>query len=341
MDLSINKFNFHDLVQASVSCDSSFASEFFLREYQYHATAKADNDLPMVNLEYRLNSPIPDGFTHYRHKILANMGYTAQISDGRVDLSVSGNKVAVPIAHHMLLHSAIRWLAANNNALLLHAGSVAKNGKSIIFSGKGGAGKTTTTSLILSSSDGWQIHADDYVFLKNGQSLAYVTRSHLYKDLLSWVPEVSPRLTTWERVRLEVLGQIRKHTQEGIKWPVRLSSDRLWPDVEICDHAQPAGIFLLERENIPAPKLIQETDIEMAVDELIDMNFYEARHFIYLLKKSGTYTETWLNGWKDKERNSLLNTLKSVPVYHFILPSYSDRSRQSNEITSALNELVK
>ena len=341
MPLQTNVFNFHKIAQANLTCDGDFANQFFVDEYRYHLIPEILKDLPTVSLTYHLNKPIPGGYTQYRHKIFANLGFHCDISKNNVLLDIYGNNVAVPIAHHMLLHSSIRWLTANNNGLLLHAGSVAKNGKSVIFSGRGGAGKTTTTSLILSSGDGWQIHADDYIFLRQEKSLAYVTRSHLYKDLLSWVPEVGPRLTTWEKVRLEVLGQIRYHTQEGIKWPVRLSSDRLWPDVEICDHADAAAILLLDRQDVSTPKIVLETNLDKAADELIEMNFYEARHYIELLKKAGIFTDTWLSEWKDLERAALMTTLSKVPVYHFVMPFYSDKSQQSSELLHSLNELVK
>lgn len=334
-------FNFHHFVQASVTCEGAFAEQFFLDEYRYHYVASTPAQLPTVNLKYILNKNIPLGYTHYRHKMLAKLGFDIQLSPETIDLSIYGNNIAVPIAHHMLLHSSIRNLTANTGGLLLHAGSVAKNGKSIIFSGKGGAGKTTTTSLVLSSNDGWQVHADDYVFLKNEQSLAYVTRSHLYKDLLSWVPEVGPRLTTWEKVRLEVLGQIRRHTQEGIKWPVRLSSSRLWPNVQICDSAKPAAILLLERQDVSAPSLNIEKDLEKAAEELIDMNFYEARHFIGLLEKAGKLSGAWLQEWKAKERANLLTSLAAIPVYHFVMPFYNDKSRQGSALLGTLNDLVR
>ncbi len=335
------EFNFHNIAGASITCDSVFANDFFQDEYRYHTTSDDISALPTVELSYYLNKKIPASFTHYRHKLLANLGFDCELSDTEVSLSIYGNRMAVPIAHHMLLHSGIRWLAANNSAILLHAGAVAKNNKSVIFSGMGGAGKTTTTSLILSANDGWQIHADDYIFLKDSQSKAYVTRSHLYRDLLSWVPEVGVRLTPWERIKLEFLGEIRKRTMEGIKWPVRLSANRLWPNTKIADTATPAAILLLERDQISKPELVEITNKELAVEELIEMNFYEARHFISLMKKSGKYSESWFKKWYSLEKDQLKQILSTIPVYKFVLPYYSDNAKQSKELLESINELVK
>lgn len=341
MEMENHHFIFHNIVGALVTCDAPFANNFFQDEYRYHSTPTKLANLPFVDLTYSLNKKIPSSYTKYRHKLFANMGYEIDLGERTAKISVVGNQVAVPIAHHMLLHSAIRWLAANNSSILLHAGAVAKNNKSVIFSGKGGAGKTTTTSLILSANDDWQIHADDYIFLKDRQSLAYVTRSHLYKDLLSWVPEVGVRLTPWEKIKLEFLGEVRKRTSEGIKWPVRLSADRLWPNTQIADSATPAAILLLERGQVPNPRLEELKDKQVAVDELVEMNFYEARHFVALMKKSGKYSETWYQQWHSLEKDRLFSLLGSIPVYKFVLPYYSDKAKQSQELLRSINELVK
>jgi hypothetical protein len=257
-----------------------------------------------------------------------------------MDLQVYGNRIAVSMVHHMLVHPSLRWLAAGGGTLLLHAGAVAKNGKSLIFTGKGGAGKTTTTSLILASGDDWQLHADDYVFLGGGQSKAYVTRSHLYRDLLKWVPELGARLTSWERIRLEVLGAIRKYSGERLKWAVRLGPDRLWPGKTIANTATPAAILLLERANVPAPQLLPIEDPSATADDLLEMNFGEARHFLSLLAKAGTLDETWLAAWKATERALLVKILAETPAYRLVLPFAQSAAEVKATLLPILEKLI-
>jgi len=322
MALPPMNFQFHDIAAISVWSDAPFARAFFEAEYGYHHVDAAPPDnLPRAFLDFRLDTQPPAGFTRHSHKILARWGYKLTIDPGNVDIRVYGNQLAVPMVHHMLVHPSLRWLAAGAGTLLLHAGAVAKNGKSLIFTGKGGAGKTTTTSLELTSGSGWQPHADDYIFLRPGpQSMAYMTRSHLYRDLLKWVPEVGSQLTTWERVRLEFFGALRKYSGEQIKWPVRLGPQRLWPGKSIADKATPAAILLLERANVPAPELIRIDDLSGAVHELLEMNFGEARHFLTLLAKAGQLDESWLAAWKETERILLAKMLAEVPSYRLVLP---------------------
>jgi hypothetical protein len=320
MALPPQVYRFHDIAAVEVWSDSPFARAFFEAEYGYHRVDGPQTGLPHAFLDFRLDSAPPEGFTRHVHKLLARWDYRLTISPGEIELHVYGNRVAVSMVHHMLVHPSLRWLAAGGGTLLLHAGAVAKNGKSLIFTGKGGAGKTTTTSLILASENDWQLHSDDYVFLGSGQSKAYVTRSHLYRDLLKWVPEIGARLTPWERIRLEFLGAVRKYSGERLKWAVRLGPERLWPGKTIADTATPAAILLLERAKVSTPELIPVDDINGTVNDLLEMNFGEARHFLTLLQKTGALDKQWLAAWKHTERTLLTKVLAETPTYRLVLP---------------------
>ena len=345
-------FRFHDIAAVSVASDSAFVNQFFEAEYGYHASEprtviqhRTDAELqpafPRAALNFHLGGGAPAGFTQHVHKVLARWDYRIKLQPGAVDLDVYGNQAAVAMVHHMLVHPSLRWLAANHDTLLLHAGAVAKNGQSLIFTGKGGAGKTTTTSLVLASGEGWQIHADDYVFLGAQSSQAYVTRSHLYRDLLNWVPEVRSRLTAWEGLRLEFFGALRKYSREGLKWPVRLSPQRLWPGTPIAPIARPAAILLLERADVPAPLLKPVNSLDETAADLLEMNFGEARHFLTLLRKANALDDRWLAAWKDQEANLIGRALQQTATRRLILPySQSARGAQSS-LMPLLDGLIK
>ncbi len=338
-------FQFEETAAVEVCCEVRLAREFFEAEYGYHAVDRLAQGLPRVRLAFELDGAAPVGFTRHTHKGLARWSYSIDLQPNLIDLRVHGNRFAVPMVHHMLVHPALRWLAAQNGTLLLHAGAVAKSGRSLVLTGKGGAGKTTTTSLILASG-GWQLHADDYVFLRPGtvRSLAYVTRSHLYRDLLKWVPQVSARLTFWERVRLEFFGALRRYSGERLKWPVRLEPGRLWPENSIAASARPAAVLLLERGELSAPRqkspglpqLIPLQELESTVNDLLEMNFGEARHFLTLLKKAGRLDPAWLEAWQLAEHTLLAGLLSEIPAYRLILP----RNQSAQEVNASLLPLL-
>ena len=340
MPLPPQVFQFHDIAAVEVWSDSPFARAFFEAEYGYHRVDGPSTGLPHAFLDFRLDSAPPEGFTRHVHKLLARWGYRLTINPGEIDIRVYGNRVAVSMVHHMLVHPSLRWLAAGGGTLLLHAGAVAKNGRSLIFTGKGGAGKTTTTSLILASGNDWQLHADDYIFLGSGQSKAYVTRSHLYRNLLKWVPKIGSRLTFWERIQLEFLGAVRKYSGERLKWAVRLGPERLWPGKAIADTATPAAILLLERADLRSPELIPSDDLNGTINDLVEMNFGEARHFLVLLQKAGALDERWLAAWKETERTLLANLLAETPVYRLVLPFSQSADDVKATLLPVLEKLV-
>ncbi len=344
-------FQFHDIASVEVSTDSPVARAFFEAEYNYHnlkiptfQTLQSTldcKDLPHVFLDYHQNFVAPKGYTRHSHKILARWNYNLKIKPGSIDIRVNGSQIAIPLVHHMLLHPSLRWLSCIKGTLLLHAGAVAKNNKSLLFTGKGGTGKTTTTSLILAAGQGWQIHADDYVFTNGFESKAYITRSHLYRDLKKWVPDVKTRLTVWEQIRLEFLGALRKYTRDGIKWPVRVNPQHLWPNITIANSATPAAILLLERSDVPRPALLPLNCLEETINDLLNMNFGEAGHFLTLLKKAGELDNNWLNGWKESERELITILLSKNASYRLVLPLSNSSYDIQSTLMPILNELVE
>ena len=344
-------FQFHDIASVEVSTDSPVARAFFEAEYNYHnlnissfQTSQSTLDyegLPNAFLDYHQNSVVPNGYTRHSHKILARWNYNLKIKPGSIDIRVNGNQIAISLVHHMLLHPSLRWLSCNNGSLLLHAGAVAKNNKSLLFTGKGGAGKTTTTSLILAAGQGWQIHADDYVFTNGLESKAYITRSHLYRDLQKWVPAVKTRLTVWEQIRLEFLGALRKYTRDGIKWPVRINPQHLWPNITIANSATPAAILLLERSDVPRPALLPLNSVEETINDLLNMNFGEARHFLALLRKAGELDTNWLNAWKESERDLITILLSKNTTHRLVLPLSNSSYDIQTTLMPILDELVE
>jgi hypothetical protein len=313
-------FDFHGLAGVEVIAPRAQAA-FFAAEYAHHRVADLPEDCPRVRL---LMEPRPrPAWTRHTHKLLARWSYAVDLDDDEITLRVSGSGPAVAMIHHMLVHPALRWLAARQGALMLHAGAVARGGGSVLFTGRGGAGKTTTVSLALALGRAWGLHADDYVFLRPGEpphSLAYFTRSHLYLPLVRWLPALQARLTPAERRRLELFGRLRAWTHEGVKWPVRVEPERLWPGKPLVPVAEPRGLLVLDRGDAPDPTLEELPASDDLAESLIDMNFGEARHFLALLEKDDALDPGWLADWRARERELLDAILDAVDVYRLCIP---------------------
>lgn len=329
-------FAFNQSAALQIETEWLPARDFFAAEYAFHRTNTLDPNLPLLRV--LLKTRQQPGWVAHRHKLLARWNYNIHIEPQTITLQASGNRWAIPMIHHMLIHPSLRWLSARNGKLLLHAGGVARKGHSILFTGKGGAGKTTLTSLLLSTGR-WQIHADDYVFLQSGEgSHAYITRAHLYRPLLRWVPQMAARLTVPQRLKLEILGRIRAWSGERLKWPVRLPFAHLWPDLEIARQARPAALLLLERGD--AFRLTPLTASPSVVQTLLEMNFHEARHYLTLLQKSGTTSAHWITDWQNQEKELLAKICREVPLYRLEVPGEQTAQRDHETFFALMDSLV-
>jgi hypothetical protein len=339
-------FDFYGIAGVQVNTAISSVAEFFMAEYAYHRVESLPDLEPRVIINFLDVATAGSHWSRHTHKILARWSYAIEFSENRVVLQVIGNRFSIPMIHHMLVHAALRYLVSFQNTLLFHSGAVATNGRSILFTGQGGVGKTTTTSLLLSQPEHrWALHADDYVFLKPGVgTMAYLTRSHLYLDLLSWVPGLDARLSLSEHIRLEFFGRVRSWSSDRIKWPVRLSLDRLWPENELCHQANPAALVLLKRGEVTQPNLAILQSGSEIVDGLIEMNFYEARHFQTLLKKnlSPSRADPLIASWREREKAILAAWVQQVPVYQLVLPiRHLPREQIANMVLQQISSLVR
>jgi hypothetical protein len=341
-------FDFHGVVAAQIYTQNEQVKNFYEAEYQHHRAEKIDPESPQVILKFEYKPgwiPCPPGYTRHIFKALAHWAYRIEFSGDQIIINAFGNHWAIPMVHHMLLHPALRYLASKHGVLMLHAGAVAHRGCSLIFTGHGGAGKTTTTSLTLAKGGNeWAIHADDYVFLSSGpKSFAYITRSHLYRDLIALIPEIGNRLTNSERLQLEIFGSIRSWSRDQITWPVRLPVDRLWPEYPINFDAIPAALLILEKGDSTSLRLENIDPFEAPVDDLIDMNFGEAGHFLNLVKKNqavSNYT-SWLGEWRHNEHNLLEQRIKEIPVYSLKRPGDVETLAPfQDELMEKLDDLI-
>jgi hypothetical protein len=337
-------FNFHGLVGFSLDCQAEYAHNFFRSEYGW----AGDDQLPDSRIMLRWThsaAPIfqPGAGVYHQHKLAARWRYRLSIQPNLIEIEATGNALALTMVHHMLVHPSLRLLASQQGVILLHGAGLVLDGRSLVFSGIGGTGKTTTTSLLLDQGRfDWRLHADDYTFItEQAQSLAYLTRAHLYRDLLAWVPDLGDRLGSSQKFKLIVNNLMLKASGGRLRWAVRVPLGTLWPDRAKQTEAGLAGLIMLRRSANQEPKLSRVTDQARLHDELTAMNNYEARHFIRLLRKSlpGATAEPILQSWQERESRILTTILATAPSYWLELPVFpaGDKSTGSR-IEAALGE---
>jgi len=334
-------YDFHGLVGLRVQTKSSFAADYFNAEYG-SAAGDIPEELPIVVLDWTDSSlprrPGPD----YRlkiHKGLARWYYRLRFEPERILIEATGNRMAVSMVHHMLVHGCLRHLCSSHEAIMLHAAALALGGRSLLFAGSGGVGKTTVSSILLDQGGpGWELHADDYVFLGSaGDTYSYPSRSHLYVDYLKAVPSASNKLSARQRIHLWVFGTVRRVSGDRIKWPLRVEPRLLWPERVSASHAQTQAVLLLERGRAEEISLEPLSDSAALVDQLLQVNFYEARHTIELIE--GFLSPPGCpEQWQARERETLRQGLEQAPAYRLSMPETPSIDRA--KLVSILQQLV-
>ena len=340
-------YDFHQLAGFDLSTDNAAAIRFFDAEYgAFKTTAGTASEVRLSWQGRRPLAPPSNGQRFHSHKLLARWTYQISIEAGRVGLAARGNRWALPMVHHMMVHPALRYVVSGKGTMLLHGAAVVHDGRSLIITGGGGAGKTTTASLLLAYGAGqWRPHADDYVFVKtDGTTYAYPTRSHLYHNLLAWAPDLGRRLTVMERLWIRSLWAVRRGSGERLKWPVRVAAQRLWPERPTAVMAQAHAVILLERGNDAAPVLHPIPTPSFPVDDLIGMNFAEARYFLSLVQLGAqpARPDDWQARWRAQETAILRQVSHRVPAFRLVIPRRpASRAEASRLMVAMLEEVMQ
>jgi hypothetical protein len=339
----ITYFEFNKVADLTVNTKCHKAMEHFSEEYHHHQISSINPYLAQVIYNFKeLKSPFyfpRKDYSLHIHKLFSIGWYRLNISENRIEIDVIGNSMEIAMSQHMLVHPSLRYMSSMHDTLMLHAGAISNNGKSLIFTGKGGMGKTTTTSLLLSYNNSWKIHADDYIFLTpEPKSFCYLTNSHLYDKLIYWIPELYKRLSRKEQKKLWLFGKVRKYSGGTIRLPVRVKPEILWPQHGIEKVALPSAIFLLERNENEELSIKKITDYPHAIDQLMEMNFGEVQHFLKLIKRNHSINDfnEWLQQWKFRERGILEQIVKKVPIYNLYLPKSATNPKVLSKDLSAL-----
>ncbi len=125
----------------------------------------------------------------------------------------------------------------------------------------------------------------------------------------------------------------------ALSWPVRLPVDRIWPRREIENVAMPVAIIYLEQSDVDLG-LHKAANIPSMEKKIIEMNFYEARHFVSLLQKGGLLDDNFLFEWKQRESRILRQVLKQTQLYILRLPPNNTAQYIRKKVLKLIEDLV-
>jgi hypothetical protein len=339
-------FNFHNHLGFVLETRDEKCARFFQSEFDF-APRGVGADLPVVKLRWdgeSVRGETGRGMLSASHRLIARWHYDMQIEPRAISIRVAGNGLSIPMVYHMMVHPSLRILVSEVDEILLHGAAVVFEGRSLVLTGEGGAGKTTTTTLLLAKGGPrWNLHADDYVFIaRDKTTYAYLTRSHLYKKMVRWLPDMAKRLTLWERIQLEGLGWALDISGQRLKWPVRLEPSRLWPTKEIAEAAHLSAVVILERSSQDSLQLRRIPADQIPIERLMGMNFREAAHFERLAERVEGLPRDWRRSWRAREQAVLERLREGTDFYELRLPECSPSAADlAGQVVDSLVPLIK
>lgn len=98
---------------------------------------------------------------------------------------------------------------------VVHAGAVALEGRGLLLVGKGGSGKSTTTTL--AAQNGWDFLGDDFCGAESGRIWSLFCSAKVHPERLSWLPGLAGCCKSAqpgdEKVLLHLGGQVATPSQ--------------------------------------------------------------------------------------------------------------------------------
>jgi glycosyltransferase involved in cell wall biosynthesis len=207
-------------------------------------------------------------YFHFR-EVAGSLGFAAEISiiNGRVVVNASSSLRFSPhVLYTNLVEPLLRWTFVERGYALVHAAVVVKDAQAFLITALTDTGKTTTMLKLLDGSP-YEFMADDFCLVTpDGVVRSYPKPLTISQHTLHAVK--SPLLRRRERMTLPL--QSRLHSREGRRFafllakshlpvatvnqyvqlmvpPPKFHVDRLVPGVNIVDHADLAGMFVIQR----------------------------------------------------------------------------------------------
>ena len=177
-----------------------------------------------------------------------------------------------------------------NNKTFLHAGAVSKNGKTFVFTGGGGVGKT---SLVLNFvKRGYDYIGDDWILLgKNGVAYPLPKTVHIFDYNLK-DEEIARRVLGFKRYYYKFLFKLFDFGErispnrylrfifQRFKPRFHVPIQKLYPNIKIAQPTIISRIFFLERKKEEGSiEVSREEGIKELVARLAFVNLFERNYF--------------------------------------------------------------
>jgi dolichol-phosphate mannosyltransferase len=261
---------------------------------------------------------------------LGRFGFGVDIAVGKTTQVVASPllRYSPHVLYTNVVEPILRWTFAKKGYALVHAASIARDGKAFLITARTDTGKTTTILKLLDQGS-FSFLSDDMTLLApDGRIFSYPKPLTISRHTVHAVK--SALLSRRERLALVV--QSRLHSRSGRRFgmvlaksrlpvatinaivqliipPPKYHVDRLVPEVEACAEARLAGLFVIEREGQTTTSLSATEALDTLMTNCDDAYGFPPYENIadFLYQRSGT-------DLREVERAIVSSALSVVPA---------------------------
>jgi hypothetical protein len=211
---------------------------------------------------------------------------------------------------------------------IIHASAVSKKNYGIIFSARGGGGKTTLAMKLL--NNGFNLLGDNFVIIKNGRILSYLTPLNIFKYNLT--PIINSHLTIRQKLILNLKNILYKVSLNYIKIFTTLNTKKLFPN-KLRDEIKLNNVFVIIPSNEYSVDRISKLEL---VDYLLYNQKLDTLLFLpYIFEYSYIFPDSKLaKHWENYKKNLINNLSDEIKIHKVNIVKHD--SKELKQILSSL-----
>jgi hypothetical protein len=260
-----------------------------------------------------------------RHKVVRWKVAVAGIGEQTTRVAFEGTgSLVISFLQTFYIEPLLRLKTAARDHALVHAATLNKDDRSVLFPAGSAVGKSTM--MLQHAAAGNPVQGDNYVILTpDGRTLAFPRRMRIYSDLIKTNPKVYGLLPGRERFRLRLAGLVRTLSAGYANMPRRLSVDEIFGDSRLSRDARLESVCLLSAytgEGLEGP-LPRSTDETIARIQTI--NDAECVRLRTVLEANNDEPSLAVMAEaSSREREVLERALNGVPAFELRVPRVRD-----------------
>ncbi|MEE8385010.1 MAG: hypothetical protein V3S01_03760 [Dehalococcoidia bacterium] len=243
--------------------------------------------------------------------------------------------MAISFLQTFYLEPLLRHRMLDAGAAMVHGCTVVQNGKSTLFAGGTGVGKTTLA--LAQATNGGVVLGDNWVVVTpDGMTLTFPRRIRLYGDLRRANPEAYRRLPPAARRRLTTVGIISRLSFGYANLPVRLAREEVAPNSPPVSDVFPLGsAFVLLPDKGSELAEPRPLSLEELLTSIQAVNHEEGERLAAAVEPYLTaHPDSRFHTIAERERAILTGAFEGLPAFELMVPRVSNPSALASRILS-------